>query len=109
MNSDRGLKKWTSIMLPEHVKELNKWYAEVELIEPPDLTEWDLQIIQEELEVAYTRQCLAVIRTWYRGRQHTYQGRIEGIDLQASILVLQDLHRSGQINVKDIFGIYCIE
>ena len=48
---DRGTKKWTAIMLPAHIEELRNWMDKDHFIERPELTDWDLQSIQEEIEV----------------------------------------------------------
>ncbi|MDQ0220715.1 YolD-like family protein [Peribacillus cavernae] len=46
MINDRGAKKWTSIMLPEHVKLLSAWTEEQKLVEKPVLDEQELERIR---------------------------------------------------------------
>ncbi|QTD39546.1 YolD-like family protein [Sporosarcina sp. Te-1] len=53
---DRGNIKWTALMLPEHVRHLRDWQAEDELVPEPGLTEFDMESMQLELELAYKRQ-----------------------------------------------------
>lgn len=39
MNRDRGHKKWTSLMLPEHKERLQNWYVSQDYVNVPDLAE----------------------------------------------------------------------
>ncbi len=48
-----------AMMLP-HVVELRKWMDQDNYTERPELNEWDLQAIQEELEY---KQMLCLLRT----------------------------------------------
>jgi len=49
-------------MLPEHVEELRKWMDKDHYEVCPELNDWDLQSIQEEIEAAYKRQCPSLIQ-----------------------------------------------
>jgi hypothetical protein len=50
---DRGMKKRTGLMLSEHVRELHIWKDKDHYEERPELDNFDLQSIQNDLEVAY--------------------------------------------------------
>lgn len=54
MINDRGTKKWTSLMLPEHVKMLEDMYKEMDHKEKPVLDEQQMEenyfMLQEALE-----------------------------------------------------------
>ena len=71
MIRDRGAKKWTAMMLPEHTEQLRDWYAEDDLDSEPELNEDDMQLLQEELEIAFTKRTDAVINTWRAGKKDT--------------------------------------
>ena len=75
-NRDRGRIKWTAMMLPEHVSALREWQEEDILGDRPELNEWDLQLIQEEIEFAYKRKCQTLIRTWENGKITEFQGEL---------------------------------
>ncbi|WP_399632627.1 YolD-like family protein [Sporosarcina sp. SG10008] len=45
--------KWTAMMLSEHIRELRIWMKEDNYKERPELDNYDLQGIQEEVEVAF--------------------------------------------------------
>ena len=52
---DRGTKKWTAMMLPEHLKELRIWENENKMVKRPELEEFELTLIAEEVERAHKK------------------------------------------------------
>lgn len=109
MIRDRGNIKWTAMMLPEHVVELRKWSDQDNYITRPELNEWDLQLIQEELELAYKRIGETLIKTWANGRIIQHQGIVNDIDLQGIYIMLDGLFGSEKIPVADIINIQSME
>lgn len=107
-NRDRGRIKWTAMMLPEHVQKLREWMNEDHYDERPLLDEFDMQLIQEEIELAYKSKCQTLIKTWSKGRVEKQRGIIEEIDLQLMILVLNDSSGLERISVKDIISVQSI-
>ena len=85
---DRGNIKWTAMMLPEHVVELRRWMEEDNFTERPELNEWDFQLIQEELELAYKKKCETLVKTWANGLIIQHQGIVEDIDILKICIVL---------------------
>lgn len=106
---DRGRIKWTAMMLPEHLKELRTWQDEDELVKCPNLSEFDLQLIQEELEVAYRRKCETRIKTWKAGVIEQHQGSIEEIDLRLMSIIMQEQMGTVRIPVTEIISVQCVE
>ena len=106
---DRGTKKWTAMMLTEHLVELDKWMDKDHYEERPELSEWDLQSIQEEIEVSYKRKCQTLIKTWKDGKIMTRGGIIEGIDLRTMIVILDNPFGLERISVSNIIGVHCEE
>ncbi|MFC5591257.1 YolD-like family protein [Sporosarcina soli] len=106
---DRGRIKWTAMMLPEHIKELRTWQNEDELVKRPKLSEFDLQLIQEELDVAYRRKCETRIKTWKAGVIIQHQGSIEQIDVRLMCIILQDQMGTVRIPVTEIISVQCVE
>ncbi|MCM3638240.1 YolD-like family protein [Sporosarcina luteola] len=106
---DRGRIKWTAMMLPEHLTELRDWHAEDELTERPELTEWDLAAIQEEIEIAYKRKCETLIKTWRDNRIVENQGIIEAIDLHSKAILLADPFGDIRIPIEHIISVQCID
>ena len=77
--------------------------------EPPELSEWDLQSIQEEIEVAYKRKCQTLVRSWKNGKIMTQGGIIEVLDLRSESIVLDSLFGPERIPVSNIIGVQCAE
>jgi hypothetical protein len=109
MIRDRGNIKWTAMMLPEHVVELRKWMDQENYTERPELNEWDLQLIQEELELAYKKKCETLVKTWANGRVIQHQGIVEAIDLRRMCIVLGDPLHSETIAVAKIINVQSME
>lgn len=109
MIRDRGNIKWTAMMLSEHVVELRKWMDQDNYAERPELNEWDFQLIQEELELAYKRKCETLVKTWAKGRINQHQGIVKDIDLLGMCIVLEDPFGSEGISVANIISVQSIE
>jgi len=109
MIRDRGNIKWTAMMLPEHIVELRNWMDKNHYIERPELSEWDLQSIQEEIEVATNRKCQTLVKTWKDGKVNASGGVIVGIDLQSECIIFDDPFGTYRILVSDIIGVQCEE
>ncbi len=77
-------------MLPEHVGLLREWQAEDDYLKRPELTDRDMQDIQEQLANAIRRKCQTLVRTWQDGKITNYHGTIEEIDIHNQVIKLQD-------------------
>ena len=104
-NRDRGRIKWTAMMLTEHVQKLREWTNEDDYEERPSLDEFDLQLIQDEIELAYKSKGQVLIKTWNNGHLEKHRGIIEGIDFQLMMIVLNVSPGLERISVKDIVGV----
>jgi hypothetical protein len=93
---DRGRIKWTAMMLPEHVEMLREWQQEDWYNRKPNLDEFDLEAIFDEIQLAYRRQCDVEIRIWREGSQ-AFTGTIKAIDLH-----LQKLHLDTGLHTQKI-------
>ncbi|MCG3089114.1 YolD-like family protein [Sporosarcina cyprini] len=106
---ERGAIKWTSLMLPEHIAQLRDWQAEDDHVERPELTEWDLVALQEELELAFKRKCQARIQTWNDGRIIPHRGIVEKIDLHKQAIILADPFGDFKISIDDIISVQSVD
>lgn len=107
---DRGNKKWSmSIMLTEHVKLLREWRNEDELDKRPSLDEYDLQVLQNELENAWKRQSEVCIRVWIDGHFKEYFGFLKEIQALNNYLVLKDQYGTSRISIPDVVGIHLLD
>lgn len=102
---DRGAIKWQGMFLTEHVQMLRNWREEDKKIPKPDLNEWDLQAIQEELEIAMKRKCEIRIQSWKDDKFHYHKGTIEDIDFQSKTIVYDDPFVQQRLLVEEITAI----
>lgn len=109
MLRDRGTIKWTAMMLTEQVELLREWYDDDDKSPKPNLNEWNLEQIQEDLNVAYKRKCQIEITIWQKGYYVSHVGVIEKIDVAAGQLVLVNSNNKIKINVNDVTKINCID
>ncbi|SIT91798.1 YolD-like family protein [Edaphobacillus lindanitolerans] len=105
MLRDRGNIKWTAMMLPEHIHELRKWEEEDKLVKRPELTEWDLQEIQAEIDTAMRRRCQVEVQTWRAGEIRTHIGVIENLDPRLKLICVAD----GWVDVNEIITVRMLE
>jgi len=107
---DRGSKKWSmAMMLPEHVIELRKWMDKDHYTERPLLDDFDLQSIQENIEIAYKRKCSTHVATWGNGKVNHFGGKIEDINEQTRVLILDTPFGVERLLFSDIVGVQCEE
>lgn len=90
MIRDRGNIKWTAMMLPEHVKLLQEWKAQDENVEKPELDEWGLQDLSEQLQIAYANNLEVELSIWKEKRIFKVIGIISKLDTKSSSLYLKD-------------------
>jgi hypothetical protein len=102
MIRDRGRIKWTAMMLSEHTVELRDWYAEDDLDPEPELNEDDLQLLKEELEIAFVKRTEAIITTWRAGKKDTYIGKIIRLEPAQQSISVEGPSGSENISVIDI-------
>lgn len=64
---DRGAKKWTSLMLPEHIEMLKEWERSLNKVEKPILAEDEVLEINRILMHSLMTGEEIVIRQWVEG------------------------------------------
>lgn len=105
MIKDRGNIKWQGMMLTEHTNLLSEWQKEVEMVKRPDLQEWELTLIQEEIEIALRSRCQTHFKMWINGKVVERQGTIEEIDFKSGIIKVQDPFGIIRIDVSVIVNV----
>jgi hypothetical protein len=106
MIRDRGRIKWTSMMLPEHVKMLRDWAQEDEEEKEKELDEQQLELMNETIfEAMEFNRPVAI--TYYRQRKYELVvGTIHYLDeISGRIHVVdsfEKVHRIGLPNIADI-------
>ncbi|MDM5197879.1 YolD-like family protein [Fictibacillus enclensis] len=103
MLKDRGGIKWTSLMLPEHVKALREFDWDLTKIERPVLDEQQLEEINETICAAMEFNNAVKIMYYKAGRNETINGHIHYLDVHNKQVRLvtkgEDIAR---INFSDI-------
>lgn len=89
MIRDRGRKKWTSLMLPEHVELLKELWDEENQREKPILEEQMKEFIEKKILNSYvTQRCIGV--KYYKNNQIlSVQGKIIHLDQQKGQITFQ--------------------
>ncbi len=102
---DRGMIKWQGMMLTEHVRLIKEWREEDNQVPVPELNEWDLQAIQEELELSIKRKCEVQIQIWKDSKFHYHTGSMEGIDFKTKSITYSDSSGLHRLPVNQIISI----
>ena len=106
---DRGNIKWQGLFLPEHVEMIRAWREEDNKVSRPELNEFDLQLIQEELEIAMKRRCSVQIQTWKDDKFFYHEGIVEDIDFRNKVIIYNDSVKNRRIPVDEIISITMLE
>lgn len=93
MIKDRSTKKWTAMMLPEHVKMLKELNVDYEQVKKPQLDEQGIEEINTTLHIAIEYNLPVIFAIWIDGFFKEVQGAVHYIDQQ---------HK--QVHVVDIAG-----
>ncbi|MBQ0137940.1 MAG: YolD-like family protein [Kurthia sp.] len=80
MIKHRGLiKKWTGLMMPEHIQRLKEWEETIEHEYPKEKTDWELEEMQQTIMAAYHKKCPLEFRLWRNDRWIIERGIITAI------------------------------
>ena len=109
MLQDRGNIKWTAMMLPEHVKMLRGWQKDNELVERPEMDEFELTSLSEEIERAYKSKSSIKLTYWKNGKLLDDYGKIINIDNNSKSIVLDDPFSTNRYQFEDIVAVSVIE
>lgn len=88
MLHDRGNMKWTAMMLPEHLVEIKKWKEEQFYDKKRELTEWELEEIEQTIQRAFKLRKLVKLTLWEHNKLHDKVGLITGADTHKKELLL---------------------
>ncbi|MFF2174984.1 YolD-like family protein [Lysinibacillus sp. NPDC058147] len=88
MIKDRGNMKWTAMMLPEHLVEIKKWKEEQFHDKKRELTEWELEEIEQTIQRAFKSKKLITLTLWSNNHLHDKIGLVTGMDPHKKELLL---------------------
>lgn len=104
---DRGNKKWTALMLTEHLKELRQDEKDYNKVSRPQLDEFDLQNMQEEVDRALTSKLETRITSWRDGRFIYHRGVVQEVSTQ--YLRYEDPFGKHQILIHELVAVMIME
>ncbi|MDQ0427661.1 hypothetical protein QOZ98_000486 [Planomicrobium stackebrandtii] len=106
---DRGVIKWQGMMLTEHVDLIRAWYEEDKQEAKPDLDEYDLQLLQEELILAAQRMCQVKMKSWKDKKFHYHIGIIQKLDGHTRSIVYKDPMGVHRLPMNELIGVWMID
>lgn len=109
MNRDRGTIKWTSLMLPEHIKELRTWKREDQQTKKPQLDNYELELVSDEIMRAYTSVSSIKLTYWREGLLQDDYGKIVTIDMNSRSLILEDPFTTNRYTFDEITAVQVLD
>jgi hypothetical protein len=108
MIKDRGLKKWTAMVLPEHRLALMKLSLDQQYIEKPNLDEQQLAQINQVINEAMANNQIVEVDYYKDHSYQTISGRIIFLDWLTRSIKLEDEHKKTHYLVLDnVLDIQC--
>ncbi|GGB56944.1 hypothetical protein GCM10011409_38160 [Lentibacillus populi] len=101
MVNDRGTIKWTSIMMPEHIKLLNEMWDELERKDKPILDDQQKLDIDLKLQCAIKDDLTVEVKYFSDGDYLTAKDKLQMIDRKK--IMLQD---GKEIPLNDVLDVY---
>lgn len=106
---DRGIIKWQGMMLTEHLEMIRAWYEEDKHDVKPDLDEDDLQLLQEELDLAAQRKCQVKLKSWKDKKFHYHIGIVQELNAHSRSIVYEDPEGLHRLPKNELVGIWLID
>ncbi|MGG1482415.1 YolD-like family protein [Bacillus smithii] len=106
LHYDRGNKKWTSLMLPEHVEMLRVADREYYKTPKPMLDPYQVQEIEEKIHYAMEYHYPVKFDVWYDGFVEKVSGHIHYLDqIQKEIRVKDNEGNIERVKFKNIVNV----
>jgi len=106
MIKDRGNKKWTSLMLTDHLGLLRDYFAEGGRIEQPILDEYEIEEIEARIHLAMEENAALEFRYWRDGFVSSVVGRVHYVDpLTKELRIVEETGAVTRLNFRELTGI----
>lgn len=109
MIKDRGAIKWQGMMLTEHSTLLEEWGKENKLVERPELDEFELTAIANEIERAHKSKTTIKLTYWRDGYLKDDYGVPIEIDIRSKTIVIDDPFGTTRYPFDEIVAVSLIE
>lgn len=111
MINDRGKIKWSSLMLPEHVKKLHDLFEEEAPITKPILSEDQWNDMERIMQQAISSEALVLIKNFKDGHIDTSRIRVQKIDLANNLIIVIDpeTEEKSHLYTSDILGVEIVD
>jgi hypothetical protein len=109
---DRGRIKWTSMMLPEHVKDLRNMWGEFDRESKPVIDSFTLSENEERIHYAMEYNLSLKFKVWqeFAGKCETFIGRVHHISEKTKVLKVECEDESFEtVQFDDIVTVEVIE
>lgn len=106
LNKDRGVVKWTSLMLPEHVKDIREWYMSDNDIAEPNYDEYSLNSLADDINIAYQSKSNVCITYWINKRTKIFEGQIIELLPNEQAIRIKSLDTVTKLKMKHILKVY---
>lgn len=106
---DRGSKKWVAMMLPEHVKLIRQYNEESQKVQKPELCDWELDIIQESIQIAMKRNVDVHMKIWKDGVFFHHYGKITWVDVNKKTIEMEDTFQAISLMLNEVVDVTVLE
>lgn len=106
---DRGTIKWQGMFLNEHREMLKEWYEEDNQDKKPELDDFDMQLIQEEIELAMKSKCTVRLKSWKDNKFHYHIGTIERVDTSSRTIFYDDPFGTHRLPFDEVVAVLMID
>ncbi|WP_404451819.1 YolD-like family protein [Virgibacillus necropolis] len=100
--NDRGTKKWTAMMLPEHIELLKKMWEETDYKEKPILDEQQIAEMELKLQCALHNNLTVEIKYYDKPHYSVARGKLLMINAGTGILRLGEK----EIDLENVLDVY---
>lgn len=109
MINNRGLaKKWTGMMMPEHIHQLKEWESTLSNQYPKEKTDWELEDMQRTILSAYHKKHFIILKLW-RGKWSNESGFITALNNNQGELLLDTEISIKRIKFTEIDAIQVVD
>ena len=109
MIRDRGNIKWQGMMLPEHTKGINSWQEDNKRTEKPQLEDYELELIADEIQRAFKSKSTIKLTYWRDGYIKDDYGIVIEINLLNKTIVLDDPFSTTRYEFSEIAAVLLID